>query len=143
MDVLMIEDDVMSIDALKTAMEETGYKYNLVSVDSTESALRYLNRSTPYSEMPIPDVIFIDMCSKKINSSDIINFINSERVLKEIPTFTAFEDVKIMNNTIIEDLSYSCKMKKPFTPKKVKECLLNIGKLWHLTGTNNLALGRG
>ena len=133
-DVLLIEDDVTDIKSLQEELSTAGINHNIVSVDNTDNAIKYLNRETPYSDFPVPDVIFVDMCSEKINGQQLLDFIKQEDVLKSIPTFTTFDDAVNLESTKIDGISFMCKIKKPFNKGKIKSHFESIYKLRYLIG---------
>lgn len=142
MNILLVEDDISDIDKFKTEMDKTNIPYNIIALSDYASAISYLKREKPYSEMPVPDMIMINICSEKVHGHRLVEFIRSVDVLREIPICTSF-NFGLYQKPTSEGIRNFCEMKKPFTSRKIVDQFREIKTIWSLFGTsvNNLSVG--
>lgn len=119
--VLMVEDNIADIEVLKNRLDDLKIPNNLISLDSSDSAIKYLNREKPYRDMPIPDAVFIDMCSKTIDGYEVLEFLAEDVVLQKLPVFTAFNNPKRLEDFLSPKLNYFFKVLKPLKKKSLLE----------------------
>jgi len=141
LDILLIEDDLSEVDQFQKALSGAGIEFNLISLSDKTSAIKYLNREAPYSTMPIPDLVVIDMCSPKIESEKIVDYMRSESALQGLPILTATDDVREITSSTDKSYSHSCPVSKPFSSEKIKKRFASIILLSSFLPFDNLSLG--
>ncbi len=104
-DILLIEDDVETVNLLTSYFESIG-----ISCRGVLSGFKGLKELKKY----IPKVILLDIILPDINGYEILRRINAELKLKEIPVFflTAIPNIEIEQN--IKDLGATGVILKPF-----------------------------
>jgi CheY-like chemotaxis protein len=104
-DILLIEDDVETVNLLKSYFESLGF-----SCKGILSGFKALKELKKY----IPKVILLDIILPDINGYEILKRISGERKLKEIPVFflTAIPNIEIEQK--IKDLGAAGVILKPF-----------------------------
>ncbi|MFX0005164.1 MAG: response regulator [Promethearchaeota archaeon] len=104
-DILLIEDDIETVNLLTSYFESLG-----ISCKGVLSGFKGLKELKNY----IPKVILLDIILPDINGYEILKRINSDRKLKEIPVFflTAIPNIEIEQK--VKDLGATGVILKPF-----------------------------
>jgi CheY-like chemotaxis protein len=97
-DVLLVEDDPGDVVITREALAEAKVLHNLYVVDNGEAALAFLRHEDPYTDMPRPDIIFLDLNLPRLDGREVLGVIKSDPELRRIPvvvltTSSAEDDV--------------------------------------------------
>lgn len=101
--IVMVEDDHIDEYIFRDALENSGYKYNLMTIHDGAKAIEFI-KAKDYSEFPRPDFFILDLNVAKRNGLEILKEIKRDRDLLDIP-------VMIMTNSInTEDMKNAYKL---------------------------------
>lgn len=102
-------DTLLTVEAFKAA----GVTSGLRCVEDGEDALNYVRRTGKYSNVRIPDLIFLDLSQPRISGLEVLRVIKSTPELMHIPIVVAagVNDPKFVRT--VYELSGSCFIKKP------------------------------
>ncbi|MGE5683320.1 MAG: response regulator [Bacillota bacterium] len=84
MEILLIEDSVIQALIISELLKENSEKYNLTILNDGEKALKYLFRKEPYSNVPLPDIVILDLNLPKVNGFEILTEIQKHENLRHI-----------------------------------------------------------
>lgn len=84
MEILLIEDSVIQALIISELLKENNEKYNLTILNDGEKALKYLFRKEPYSNVPLPDIVILDLNLPKVNGFEILTEIQKHENLRHI-----------------------------------------------------------
>ena len=98
-DILLVEDNLGDILLTQEAFKRSKISVDIHSVIDGELAISYLNKEGVYSDVPIPDLVLLDLNLPKKNGKEVLAYIKNDEKLKTIPviilsTSTASSDVQ-------------------------------------------------
>lgn len=106
-DVLLIEDNPGDILLVKEILMTNTESINLNVVTNGEEALAFLHRSGEFSGAPEPDLMILDLNLPKISGKGILEEMNKDLRLKNIPVIV-FSSAEMDDNIFINS-SYNIK----------------------------------
>lgn len=129
-DILLVEDNEGDILLITEAFEEARILNKLNSVKDGEQAIMYLQKSGPYSEAGMPDLILLDVNMPRKNGHEVLRFIKTSPSLKQIPV------VMLTTSSSEKDIveSYknyaNCYITKPAEVGEFSNTILKIEEFW-------------
>jgi two-component system, chemotaxis family, response regulator Rcp1 len=112
-EVLLVQsnpaDTMLTVEAFKAA----GLTNGLRCVEDGEDALRYVQRKGPYANVPIPDLIFLDLSQPRVSGLGVLRVIKSTPALMHIPIVVAAgsDDPEFVRS--VYALNGNCFIRKP------------------------------
>ena len=102
-------DTLLTIEALKAA----GLTNGLRCVSEGKDALGYMLRKGPHSNVPIPDLIFLDLSQPRMASLEVLKIVRSTPALTHIPIVVAAgsDDPQFVRS--VYALNGNCFIRKP------------------------------
>lgn len=83
--ILMVEDNPADVELTREALRR-GKLYNqLHVVDDGEQALDFLYRRGAYTDVPVPDIILLDLNLPKIPGREVLSTVKADKALSSIP----------------------------------------------------------
>jgi len=79
--ILLIEDDIIEVMKFNRTISKLGLHHDIVEANNGEEALKILHKKEE-----LPDIILLDLNMPKLNGIEFLNILNSDEVLKYIPT---------------------------------------------------------
>ena len=97
-DLLLIEDDPGDVVMTREALSGARVLHNLHVIDNGESAVAFLRQEGLYSDVPRPDLIFLDLNLPRLDGREVLGLIKADESLRQIPvviltTSDAEEDI--------------------------------------------------
>jgi two-component system response regulator len=94
MEILLIEDSVIQALIISELLKDNNSKYNLTILNDGEKAINYLFRKGPYKNVPLPDIVILDLNLPKVNGFDILSEIQKHEELRNVKVviLTSSED---------------------------------------------------
>lgn len=129
-DILLVEDSPTDILITQEAFEQARLINQLHVVEDGVAALAFLRRQEPYTHVPRPDLILLDLNLPKKSGREVLAELKSDPDLKFIPvvvltTSQAEEDVLKSY-----DLHANCYVTKPVDFSKFIEVVHSIEHFW-------------
>jgi two-component system, chemotaxis family, response regulator Rcp1 len=113
LDVLVVQsnpaDTLLTVEAFRVA----GLTSSLHCVTDGEDALTYVRREGKHADVPIPDLIFLDLSQPRISGLEVLKMIKSTPALMHIPIVVAAgsDDPKFVR--AVYALNGNCFIRKP------------------------------
>lgn len=129
-DLLLVEDNPGDVRLTREALKLCKHKINLHVTEDGEKAIDFLYKQGSYTNVPFPDLIFLDLNLPKKHGLDVLAEIKSDHALQSIPVFI------LTTSNAEEDIikSYSlyanCYLQKPVDVNKFKEMIQTIDEFW-------------
>jgi len=103
---------------------------NMDAVENGEEALAYLRRVPPYSEVPKPDLIFLDLNLPKKDGREVLLEIKQDDALRRIPVVVLTTSEAERDILRAYDLHANCYVKKPTELDEYMEVIRACENFW-------------
>jgi two-component system, chemotaxis family, response regulator Rcp1 len=128
--ILLVEDNPGDADLAREALENSKFNNNLQVVDDGEKAMAFLHREGLYRDVPMPDLILLDLNLPKKDGRQVLAEIKADPELMRIPvviltTSRAEEDVLRTYN-----LHANCYITKPIDLNQFLHVVRSIEDFW-------------
>jgi chemotaxis family two-component system response regulator Rcp1 len=129
-EILLVEDNPGDVDLAREALEDCKMHNRLHVVDDGEKAMAFLRRQDPYTEVPRPDLILLDLNLPRKDGREVLAEVKTDDDLKRIPvviltTSRAEEDVLECYN-----LHVNCYVTKPMNLNQFMHVVGSIQEFW-------------
>lgn len=131
--ILLIEDNPGDVRLTQEAFKEGKKKVNLEVVMDGVEAIKYLRKQDKYADVPIPDLILLDLNLPKWDGREVLKEIKTDKKLKRIPVVvltTSNAEQDIINSY---DLHANCYINKPVDFDNFFEIIQKIEDFWLIT----------
>ncbi len=129
-EILMVEDNPGDVRLTIEALKEGKVRNNLTTVEDGEAAMKYLRRQGPYSKVPRPDLVLLDLNLPKKNGREVLAEIKDDPDLKRIPVVIL--TVSEAEQDIIKsyNLHANCYITKPVNLEQFIKVVRSIEDFW-------------
>jgi len=129
-EILLVEDSPGDQRLTREALKEGKINNNLYIVEDGEEAIAFLKRKEPFTTVPRPDLILLDLNLPKMNGQEVLEIIKVDENLKRIPvviltTSHADEDILKAYN-----LNANCYITKPVDFNQFIHVVKKIQEFW-------------
>ena len=129
-EILMVEDNPGDVRLTIEALQEGKVRNNLTTVEDGEAAMKFLRRQGPYSKVPRPDLVLLDLNLPKKNGREVLAEIKDDPDLKRIPVVIL--TVSEAEQDIIKsyNLHANCYITKPVNLEQFIKVVRSIEDFW-------------
>ena len=132
-EILLVEDNLGEVDLTREGLGHGKIRNNLHAVVDGVEAMAFLRREGEYAEMPLPDLILLDLNLPRKNGREVLAAIKADEGLKHIPV------IVLTSSQAEEDIleSYrmhaSCYISKPIRFREFVKVVHAIENFWFAT----------
>ena len=129
-EILLVEDNQPDVELTMEALEENKVRNNLHVVSDGEAAMDFLYKRAPYTDVPRPDLILLDLNLPRKDGREVLAEVKSDESLKLIPvviltTSQAEEDILRSYQ-----LQANCYVTKPVKLSEFIKVVRSIDNFW-------------
>ncbi len=128
-EVLFIEDNPGDVRLTEQAFEDIEM-FNLHVVGDGEKALDLLNRKNEYANVPVPDLILLDLNLPKKDGRQVLEVIKNDPKLKRIPVVILTTSNSVEDITKCYELHANCYVTKPTGLTQFNRVVKMIEEFW-------------
>ncbi len=130
MNLLMIEDNLGDIRLTMEAMKEANITVHLHVVHDGLAAMNFLNRKTPYDQVPRPDLILLDLNLPVMDGRELLAEVKRDQAFLQIPIVVLSSSNDARDVTIAYSLHANCYVTKPPTYEGILQVVRGINAFW-------------
>jgi len=131
--ILLVDDDPNDIVLVERAIKKAGLPYPLVHRHDGEEAIDYLSGKAPYSDRskyPLPTLILLDIKMPKMTGFDVLNWIQRQPSLTNIPVVILTASVRQEDREEAEKLGAVGFRTKPVDFSELVEIIRDVDARW-------------
>jgi CheY-like chemotaxis protein len=133
LDILLVDDNPGDIRLYLEAFQESKLCCNLHILMNGEEALAFLRRQAPYTDMPRPDLILLDLNLPRMNGHEVLARIKSDEQLRRIPIIVISVSRNEKDILAAYELQANCYISKPMDLAQWLEIVAAIEDFWFKT----------
>lgn len=128
--ILLVEDNEGDIILTLQALEKAHVSNNIYVAKDGEEALLYLRQQGKYKNMPVPDLVLLDINLPKIDGKEVLTEIKNDPILRTIPVvmLTTSDSEKDILESYYNHAN--CFITKPVDFQKFMEVVNSIKDFW-------------
>jgi len=129
-EILLVEDNPGDVRLTQEALSEGKMHNRLHVVMDGEAAMAFLHREGEYADVPVPDLILLDLNLPKKDGREVLREIKEDESLRHIPVVvltTSSADEDILRSY---DLHANCYITKPVDFDRFISVVKSIEDFW-------------
>jgi CheY-like chemotaxis protein len=130
LNVLLVEDNPGDVRLMREALRNGDATKKLDAVEDGEEALAYLHRRHPYTGVPKPDLIFLDLNLPKKDGREVLHEIKQDEALRRIPVVVLTTSEAERDISRVYELHANCYIKKPTDLDEYMEVIRACENFW-------------
>lgn len=83
--IMLVEDNPADLRLTQEVLEEAAFAHRLLVARDGEQALAMLRGMPPYADLPLPDIVLLDLNIPRKSGLEVLAAIKQDRRLKRIP----------------------------------------------------------
>jgi two-component system, chemotaxis family, response regulator Rcp1 len=129
-EILLVEDEMPDVDALKIALEGAAFDSNLNHAKNGLEALQFLRKVGKYADAKTPHLVLLDLNLPKMNGRDVLKEIKTDLNLKTIPVVVMTSSDSESDVRKSYELHANLYIKKPIGIDKLSHIIRLLGELY-------------
>lgn len=129
-EILLVEDNPSDVLLTRETLRDTKLYNRLHIVEDGEQALAFLRREPPFTDVPRPDLILLDLNLPNIDGRELLGLIKQDRELQLIPVViltTSEADEDILSSY---RLHANCYITKPVDLDEFSKVVRAVEDFW-------------
>lgn len=83
--IMLVEDNPADLRLTQEVLEEAAFDHHLLVARDGEQALAMLRGTPPHSDLPLPDIVLLDLNIPRKNGLEVLRTMKQDARLKRIP----------------------------------------------------------
>jgi len=129
-EILIVEDNAADIRLTKEALKDSKIYNKIHVVEDGVEAMKFLKKEGDYKDVPIPDLVILDLNLPKKGGREVLQEIKGDKKLKKIPVviLTVSEAEEDVLDTY--DRHANCYIRKPIDLNQFEKVVKSIEDFW-------------
>ncbi len=128
--ILMIDDDEEDFNLVKDALESRRLKVDLYWAADGDEALSFLRRDGVYSNVPVPNLILLDLNMPGKNGFEVLRDLKADEKLRRIPVVILTSSGDQANISRGYNVGASSFMLKPLSFDEMANAMQSLCEYW-------------
>jgi CheY-like chemotaxis protein len=128
--VLLSDDDSDFHELARDAFASARLRVDLHRVGSGEACLEFLRTHSPFTVVPRPDLLLLDMTMPHADAQEVMAQIRSDPALRTLPTVVCSAAVKDEEVVRMYDLGCNSFIVKPATLGGLRRAMEQLARYW-------------
>lgn len=129
-DILLVEDNPGDVRLTREAMKEARIAVNLNVASDGLEAMSMLRQEAPYDNLPLPDLILLDLNMPRLDGREVLRLIKSDDRLKHIPVVILTTSAAETDIAQAYGMHANCYITKPVELDEFMEIVKSIEGFW-------------
>lgn len=129
-EVLLVEDNENDVILTQDGFREARFRVNLHHVENGRDCMAFLRREPPYEEVPVPDLVLLDLNLPVMNGHQVLKAITADDTLRQLPVVvltTSADEREILEAYKLRCSSY---IVKPIDFEKFMSIIRELTDYW-------------
>jgi CheY-like chemotaxis protein len=131
MEILLVEDSLMSARITIGALRNGGVQHRLTWLSNGEEALEFLQRRGKYTQAPRPDLMLLDLGLPGKDGREVLADLRADDELKDIPVVVLTSSTDQEDILSTERLQVESYLTKPVDLEKFLNLVRDLSRFWH------------
>lgn len=129
-EILLVEDDPEDVDLTRGTLLKWKLRNRLHVVQDGVEAMCFLRREEPYTDVPRPDLILLDLNLPRMDGREVLAAIKDDEELKTIPVVVLTSSVAEEDILQSYNLHANCYVSKPVDLQQFVTIVQSIENFW-------------
>ncbi|HUW50645.1 MAG TPA: response regulator [Sulfuricella sp.] len=129
-DILLVEDNPGDVRLTREAMKEARIAVNLNVANDGLEAMKMLRQEAPYGNLPLPDLVLLDLNMPKMDGREVLRQIKFDDRLKHIPVVILTTSAAEKDIAQAYGMHANCYITKPVELEEFMEIVKSIEGFW-------------
>jgi two-component system, chemotaxis family, response regulator Rcp1 len=129
-EILLVEDNPGDVRLTQEVLKEGKVNNNLNVVDDGIKALAFLSKEPPYTNVPHPDLILLDLNLPRKDGREVLQIIKADQQLRRIPVVVLTTSQAEQDIVQAYNLHANCYISKPIDLDQFIRVVKSIEEFW-------------
>ena len=128
--ILLVEDDDDHAELVGRAVSDLGLAVELVRLVDGAQALDFLHRRAPFTDVPLPDVILLDLRLPRVDGLEVLDQIKTSPELQSLPVVVMTTSAAERDVVRAYESRVNAYVVKPVDAQVLQQMVRDIGIFW-------------
>lgn len=129
-EILLVEDNPGDIRLTTEAFKNAKIANHLHIARDGEEAVQFLHKEKPFEDVPVPDIILLDLNLPKLDGREVLEIIKQDAALRHIPVVILTSSEAEIDVIQTYHLHANCYIVKPVDFDKFLSVISTINDFW-------------
>jgi len=129
-EILMVDDNPADIDLTSEVLAQNKGHFHVNAVNDGAEAISYLRRQGKYADVPVPDLVVLDLNLPRKDGCEVLSNIKSDPVLAKIPVVIFTTSQASSDITRSYKLGANCYLRKPGNLPEFVAVVRSMAEFW-------------
>jgi CheY-like chemotaxis protein len=129
--ILVIEDCLSDVEIIRNMLDQSNIKFEMMVINNGQDAISFLERESQWENMPIPDLIIVNLSLPKVSGRQILKYLKKNSYLAWIPRVVITEEGKELTELLRKETPPTQVLHKPLLKPELFSALMNVNPLMY------------